>query len=49
MGMGKKKKKSDVLHTPDSLLLTLCNYTPAPNNDSCKNLKSEISDSIKSD
>lgn len=37
MGMGGKKH---VLHTLDSLLLTLYNYTLAPNNDSCKNLKS---------
>lgn len=38
MGMGGGGKH--VLHTPDSLLLTLYNYTLAPNNDSCRNLKS---------
>ena len=34
------KGEGNVLHTPDSLLLTLFNYTLAPNNDSYRNLKS---------
>lgn len=32
-------KKGHILYTPDSLLLTLYNYTLAPDNDSCRNLK----------